>query len=179
MEHPNLSQSNLVTDKVNVDLDVLRVMMVDRISGHIDNANIVTVHDGRRGNGRVELLEKLTKPTTLVHGMGNHAVLSLITRAGDGRLAHGGPRDQVVAEKNALAERRAPRVRTACLVRVGVCGEGVNQLEAKVETGGQSTLHVAQDALDQREMGLAGIVHEEAHLLDRVGELKIGELQVL
>jgi hypothetical protein len=48
-----------------------------------------------------------------------------------------------------------------------------------VETGGQSTLHVAQDALDQREMGLAGIVHEEAHLLDRVGELKIGELQVL
>jgi hypothetical protein len=36
-----------------------------------------------------------------------------------------------------------------------------------VETGGQSTLHIAQDALDQCEMGLTGIVHEEAHLLDR------------
>jgi hypothetical protein len=65
MEHLNLSQSNLVTDEVNVDLDVLRAMMVDRTSCHIDSANIVTVHDGRRGNGRVELLEKLTKPTTL------------------------------------------------------------------------------------------------------------------
>ena len=93
MEHPNLSQSNLIADEVNVDLDVLRAMMVDRISGHIDSANIVRVHDGHRGNGRVELLEKLTKPTTLGHGMGNHAVLSLSTRAGDGRLALGGPRD--------------------------------------------------------------------------------------
>jgi hypothetical protein len=44
MEHPNLSQSNLVADKVNVDLNVLCAMMVDRISGHIDGANIVAVH---------------------------------------------------------------------------------------------------------------------------------------
>jgi hypothetical protein len=60
MEHLNLSQSNLVADKVNVDLDVLHATMVDRISGHIDGTNIVAVHDSRRGNGRVELLEKLT-----------------------------------------------------------------------------------------------------------------------
>jgi hypothetical protein len=79
MEHPNLSQSNLLADEVNVDLDVLRATMVDRISDHIDSANIVTVHNGRKGNGRMELLEKLTKPTALGHGMGNHAVLSLST----------------------------------------------------------------------------------------------------
>jgi hypothetical protein len=175
MEHPNLSQSNLVTDKVNVNLDVLHATMVDKISGHIDSAKIVTVHDVHRGNGHVELLEKLTKPTALGHGMGNRAVVSLSTGARDGRLALGGPRDQVVAEKNAVAGHRAPGVWTACPVRVKVCGEGVNRLEAEVETGGESTLHVAQDALDQREMGIAGIVHEEAHLLDRVGELKIGK----
>jgi hypothetical protein len=57
MEHPNLSQGNLVVDKVNVDLDVLRATMVDMISGHIDGANIVTVDDGCRSNGRVGLLE--------------------------------------------------------------------------------------------------------------------------
>jgi hypothetical protein len=118
MELPNLSQSNPLADEVNVDLDVLRATMVDRISGHIDSANIITVHDGRTSNGRVELLEKLTKPTALDHGMGNHAVLSLSTRAGDGRLALGGPRDQVVTEENAVVGRRAPRVRTACPVRV-------------------------------------------------------------
>jgi hypothetical protein len=57
MEHPNLSQGNLVADKVNVDLDVLRATMVDMISGHIDGVNIVTVDDGCRSNGRVGLLE--------------------------------------------------------------------------------------------------------------------------
>ena len=65
MEHPNLSQGNLVTDEVNVGLDVLRATMVDMISSHIDSPNIVAVHDGRRSNRCVELLEKLTKPTAL------------------------------------------------------------------------------------------------------------------
>jgi hypothetical protein len=55
MEHLNLSQGNFLVDEVNVDLDVLRVMMVDRISGHIDSANIITIHDSRRSNGGVEL----------------------------------------------------------------------------------------------------------------------------
>jgi hypothetical protein len=87
MEHLNLSQGNLVVDKVNVNLDVLRAAMVDRISGHIDGANIVTVHDGRGSKGRAELLEKLTKPTALGHGMSYRAVLSLGTRMGHCRLA--------------------------------------------------------------------------------------------
>ena len=83
---------------------------MDRISGHIDDANIVTVHDGRRGNGHVELLEKLMKPTTLGNSMGNHAVLSLSTRVGHHRLALGEPRDQVVTEEDAVARHGAPRV---------------------------------------------------------------------
>ena len=143
IQHPNQSQGNLVVDEVNVDVDVLRATMVDRISGHIDGANIVTVHDGRRSNGRVELLEKLTKPTTLDHDMGNRVVLSLSTGTGHRRLVLGGPRDQVVAEEDAVAGRRAPGVWTARPVRVGVRGEGVDRPGVEVETSGQSTLHVA------------------------------------
>jgi hypothetical protein len=45
MEHSNLSQGNLVSNKVIVDLDVLRARMVDGISGHTDNADTVTVHN--------------------------------------------------------------------------------------------------------------------------------------
>ena len=89
MEHPNLSQGNLVTDEVNVGLDVLRATMVDRISSHIDNANILAIHDGRRSNRCVELLKKLTKPTALGDGMRNRAVLSLSTGTGHHRLALG------------------------------------------------------------------------------------------
>jgi hypothetical protein len=72
--------------------------MVDRISSHIDSANIVAIHDGRRSNRCVELLEKLTKPTALSNGMRNRAVLSLNTGTGHRRLALGGPRDQIVTE---------------------------------------------------------------------------------
>jgi len=89
MEHPNLSQGNLVADEVNVGLDVLRETMVDMISSHIDSANIVAVHDGRRSNRCVELLEKLTKPTSLGDGRRNRAVLSLSTGTGHHRLALG------------------------------------------------------------------------------------------
>jgi hypothetical protein len=107
------------------------------------------------------------KPTALGHDMSNRAILSLSAGTRHRRLALGGPRDQVVAEEDVVARRRAPGVWTARPVHVGVRGEGVDRPGAEVETGGQSTLHVAQDALDQHEMRLVGIVLEEAHLLDR------------
>jgi hypothetical protein len=89
MEHPNLSQGNLVMDEVNVNLYVLRAMTVDRISSHIDSANIIVVHDSRRSNRCVELLKKLTKPTTLGDSMRNRAVLSLSAGTRHCRLALG------------------------------------------------------------------------------------------
>jgi len=48
-----------------------------------------------------------------------------------------------------------------------------------VESGGECALHVAQDALDQREMKLAGIMHEEAHLLNSIRQVWACERQVL
>ena len=35
----------------------------------------------------------------------------------------------------------------------------------------ESALYVALDALDQREMRLAGIMHEEAHLLNSIRQV--------
>jgi len=51
MEHPNLSQSNLVTDKVNIYLDVLRATMMNWISSHVDGIDIVALDDRRRRDG--------------------------------------------------------------------------------------------------------------------------------
>jgi hypothetical protein len=56
MEHPNLSQSNLVMDEVNVNLDMLCATVMDRVSCHIDSANIVAVDNSRLGDGRVKIL---------------------------------------------------------------------------------------------------------------------------
>jgi hypothetical protein len=51
MKHPDLSQSHLVTDEVNVDLDVLRVTMMNCIGSHVDSTHIVAVDNRRRRDG--------------------------------------------------------------------------------------------------------------------------------
>jgi hypothetical protein len=57
MEHPNLSQSNLLTDEVNIYLNMLRATMMNWIGDHVDSTNIVAVDDRRRRDGCVELLK--------------------------------------------------------------------------------------------------------------------------
>jgi len=48
MEHPNLSQSNLLTDEVNIYLNMLRATMMNWILGHVGSAGIIAVGDRRR-----------------------------------------------------------------------------------------------------------------------------------
>ena len=56
MKHPELSQSNLFADEVDVNLDVLCAAVVDRVGSHTDGAHIVTVDNRRKRDGDVELL---------------------------------------------------------------------------------------------------------------------------
>jgi hypothetical protein len=43
----------------------------------------------------------------------------------------------------------------------------------------EGALEVPEDVLRGREMGLTGVAHVEAHLLDRVGNVRPGEGEVL
>jgi hypothetical protein len=52
---------------------------------------------------------------------------------------------------------------------------GVEKKQAVVE----GALEIPKDVLHGREMGLMGVVHVEAHLLDRVGNVGPGEGEVL
>jgi len=71
MENPNVTKGHLFADEVNVDLDMLRATMMDRVGGHVDRADVVTINKRRRSNGDVELLEKLSDPATLGDGVGD------------------------------------------------------------------------------------------------------------
>ena len=57
MEHPNLSQSNLLTDEVNIYLNMLRATMMNWIGSHVDSTNIIAEDDRRRRDGCMELLK--------------------------------------------------------------------------------------------------------------------------
>jgi hypothetical protein len=45
MEHSDLPQGNLLTDEVDVNLDVLRAAVMDRVGCHVDSTDVVAVDD--------------------------------------------------------------------------------------------------------------------------------------
>jgi hypothetical protein len=69
-ENANLSQSHLLADEVDVDLDMLGTTMMDGVGSHIDNADIVAVYNRRQGNRDMQLLEELSQLAALGHHMG-------------------------------------------------------------------------------------------------------------
>jgi hypothetical protein len=82
---------------VEVDLDVLRALMLHWIAGHVYSTDVVTENHCGPPKWSMQLQQELPKPGSLSHGIGN-ARYSASARAGDCRLALGGPGDQVGAE---------------------------------------------------------------------------------
>jgi len=50
MEDPDLTQGHLLTDEVDVNLDVLRATMMNRIDYHVDCTNVVAIDNGHQRN---------------------------------------------------------------------------------------------------------------------------------
>jgi hypothetical protein len=57
MENPNLTKGHLFADEVNVNLDVLRSLVVDGVGRHVDGADVVAEGNGGGGQPDVELLK--------------------------------------------------------------------------------------------------------------------------
>lgn len=78
MKNMNFSQGNLLADEMDVNFNILRSSMMDRIGYHIDNINIVTINEHSLGEGNMKLV-RLSHPTTFSNSMGNGPILSLST----------------------------------------------------------------------------------------------------
>ena len=59
MKNSELAQSDLLTDEVDVDLDVFRAAVVDGVGSHVDSAHIVAIDICRKRDRDVEFLEQL------------------------------------------------------------------------------------------------------------------------
>ena len=57
MENPNFTKGHLLADEVNVDLDVLRSLVVDGVGCHVDGADVVAEDNDSGGQLNMELLE--------------------------------------------------------------------------------------------------------------------------
>jgi hypothetical protein len=60
MKNPNLTERHLFVHKMDVNLDMLRTTMLNRVGGHVDNTDIITKNDGRSTEGAMKLLKKLS-----------------------------------------------------------------------------------------------------------------------
>jgi hypothetical protein len=105
---------------MQVDLHVLRVLMLHGIDGEVDRANVVAIDEGGALEGVVELMEKLAHPGGLCCVVGHSVVLGLCAVAGDNGLPLGSPGDEVGTEEHGVTGGGPVSVRTASPVSIGV-----------------------------------------------------------
>lgn len=104
MTDEDVLDSNTLTSKVDVDLDMLRAMMLDGIDREVDKVDVVAAEQGTCGEGVVKLLKKLAQPACLSHPISDSQVLSLGIGAGDHRFTLRGPRDEIGPKKHCIVE---------------------------------------------------------------------------
>ena len=88
MKDPNVSNGNLLTDEVEVDLNMLHALVLDGIGGEVHGADVVAADEGAPTE-RLVKLEELVQPGRLSHAVSHGAVLSFSTRARDHGLPLG------------------------------------------------------------------------------------------
>ena len=145
MEYLNIADCDPVAHEVQVDLHMLRPLMLDGVSGEIHGANVDAVDERALGERVVELRQELSEPGRLRHAVSDSPVLRLSTGAGDNRLPLGRPGDQVAAQEDGIAGNGAASVRTACPVSVGVD----NQLSRGRAVKHQAEVHSATDVAEE------------------------------
>jgi hypothetical protein len=77
VEDTNVPDGNVLTDKVNINLNMLDALVLNGVGGEVDDANVVVVDQSGPRQGAVELHKELTKPTHLCHIVGHDVVLCL------------------------------------------------------------------------------------------------------
>ena len=61
MEHPNIGDGDPVAHEVQVDLHMLRPLVLDGVGGEIHDADVVAVDERALGERAVELRQELSK----------------------------------------------------------------------------------------------------------------------
>jgi hypothetical protein len=179
MENPHTLDGEPLANEVEVELNMLRALMLNGGGGEIHGANVVTIYKGAPQQWNMQLLEQLMKPQCLNNAISHSTVLVLVAGVGDDWLPLQGPGDEVVAKEHGESESGPACVGIATPASIGVDDKvgGHGPMKNKDEDGGAS--EVTQDPLHSGEMWLLWCVHMEAHLVDSIGDVRACEDEVL
>jgi hypothetical protein len=89
----DITDGHAFPNEVEVDLDMLGVLVLNRVGGEVDDTDVIVVDESDLRERGMELLEELSEPTSFGHSTGHGTVLSLDTRPGHDVLPLGGPGD--------------------------------------------------------------------------------------
>jgi hypothetical protein len=60
MKYTDITNSNTLPNKMEINLDMLGALMLDGVGGHVDRADVVTIDQSGFAKWRMKLKEKLT-----------------------------------------------------------------------------------------------------------------------
>jgi hypothetical protein len=156
MEGTNVSDGNVLADKVKINLNMFGALMLNGVDGEVDGADVITVDQSDPRQGAVQLHKQLMKPTRLCHVIGHNAVLHLSARTGDGVLTLRVPGDVVVTQEHCVARSGPTSVRTIGPVSISADIEVRRRGTTKKQAVVEGALEVSKDVLHDREMGAHG-----------------------
>jgi hypothetical protein len=103
MEDADLTDDNLLSNKMKINLHMLGALMLNEVGGEVHVADIVTVDKCVPRWRVLELVEQLSQPSGLNHAVGNDTILGLSTGAGEDGLPLDRPGNQVVPQEHRIA----------------------------------------------------------------------------
>jgi hypothetical protein len=62
MQHAEITNGNTLADEVEVNLNMLRALMLNRVGGHVEGADVITIHQSGTVKRSTKLLEELVQP---------------------------------------------------------------------------------------------------------------------
>jgi CBS domain-containing protein len=120
MEDANLTDGNLLSDEMKINLHMLRALMLNGVGGEVHDTDVITVDESATRWRSLELMQELAQPGSLSHTIDDGMILGFGAGAGDDNLPLGRPGDQVVPEEHGIARHGVTSVRTASPVSVSV-----------------------------------------------------------
>jgi hypothetical protein len=179
MKYANSTNGNTFPDEMEVDLHMFGALMLYRVGGEVDGADIVAVDEAGFVKRVMEFLEKLPQPRSLSDAVSDSPVLGLSARARNSGLPLRGPGDKAATEEYGITGGGAASVRASGPISISVddklCWGSPRNDEAMIK----SPLEISQDPFGSNKMNLPRIVHVKANLLDGICNVGPGECQVL
>jgi hypothetical protein len=103
MKNPNVIEGYLASNKMEINLNMLRPLMLHWIAGEVYSTDVVTVDQGGTARWVAKLKKQLMQPSSFNNTIRHITIFSFGARSGDSVLTLGGPRHQVVPKEHCIA----------------------------------------------------------------------------